>query len=140
MTMISGGDRFPKSWDAATVALRAALGLTFLVAGLKLIIPAPFGLGNNRDELVSSFTDPVKGFMAPWSVQFLADHGVTVSAGLFVQGVLEVLLAVALLVGVATPRFAMVAAMMLVMFTMLSPTGGRYGSPATWPSPQLRSH
>jgi uncharacterized membrane protein YphA (DoxX/SURF4 family) len=106
------------------------------VAGLKLIIPAPFGLGNNRDELVSSFTDPVKGFMAPWSVQFLADHGVTVSAGLFVQGVL----AVALLVGVATPRFAMVAAMMLVMFTMLSPTGGRYGSPATWPSPQLRSH
>ena len=57
------------------------------------------------------------------------------------QGILEVLLALALLAGIATPRFAMVAAMMLVMFTMLSPTGradpvvsrpgagsGRYGA------------
>jgi uncharacterized membrane protein YphA (DoxX/SURF4 family) len=125
MTKISAGDRFQKTWDGAALALRAALGLTFLVAGLKLIIPAPFGLGNTRDELVAGFSDPVKGFMAPWSVQFLTDHGVTVSAGLLAQGVLEVLVAIALLVGIATPRFAMVAAMMLVMFTMLSPTGGQ---------------
>jgi len=125
MTSHAGGDRFPRTWDGATLALRAALGLTFLVAGLKLIVPGPFGLGDNRDELVASFTDPIKGFMAPWSVQFLTDHGVTVSSGLFVQGVLEVLLAVGLLAGIATPRLAMVAATMLVMFTMLSPTGGQ---------------
>jgi len=125
MTAIAGGDRFPRTWDAAALAIRTTLGLVFLVAGLKLIIPAPFGLGDNRDQLVSSFTDPVKGWMAPWSVQFLTDHGVTVSAGLFTQGVLEVLLAIGLLAGIATPRLAMVAAMMLVMFTMLSPTGGQ---------------
>lgn len=125
MTTHTGGDRFPRTWDAAAMALRAALGLVFLVAGLKLIVPAPFGLGDSRDQLVASFTDPVKGWMAPWSVQFLTDHGVTVSAGLLTQGVLEVLLAVGLLAGIATPRFAMVAAMMLVMFTVLSPTGGQ---------------
>lgn len=60
MTIISGGDRFLRTWDGAALALRTALGLTFLVAGLKLIIPAPFGLGNNREQLVAGFTDPVK--------------------------------------------------------------------------------
>jgi uncharacterized membrane protein YphA (DoxX/SURF4 family) len=125
MTTLANEDRFTNTWDGAVLALRVALGLMFLVAGLKLIIPAPFGLGNNRDQLVSGFTDPVTGFMAPWSVQFLTDHGATVSASLFGQGVLEVLLAVALLAGIATPRLAMVATMMLVMFTMLTPTGGQ---------------
>ncbi len=125
MTIISGGDRFLRTWDGAALALRTALGLTFLVAGLKLIIPAPFGLGNNREQLVAGFTDPVKGFMAPWSVQFLTDHGASVSASLFGQGLLEVLLAVALLAGIATPRLGMVATMMLVMFTMLTPSGGQ---------------
>jgi uncharacterized membrane protein YphA (DoxX/SURF4 family) len=125
MTVFAGSDRFARCWDAATLAVRAALGLMFVVAGLKLIIPGPFGLGDNRHELVTTFTDPVKGWMAPWSVQLLTDHGVSVSAGLFVQGVLEVLLALGLLAGIATPRLAMVAAMMLVMFTMVSPTGGQ---------------
>ncbi len=50
MATLANEDRFTKTWDGAVLALRAALGLMFLVAGLKLIIPAPFGLGNNRDH------------------------------------------------------------------------------------------
>ncbi|MGD9620736.1 MAG: zf-HC2 domain-containing protein [Mycolicibacterium sp.] len=125
MTGNRGAGRVLQNWDTATLAIRTALGLMFMVAGLKLIIPGPFGLGDDREQLVAGFTDPVTGFMAPWSVQFLTDHGVSASTGLFVQGVLEVLLALGLLAGVLTPRLAMVAAMMLVMFTVLSPTGGQ---------------
>jgi uncharacterized membrane protein YphA (DoxX/SURF4 family) len=117
--------RTPGRWDAALLVMRMALGFVFIVAGLKLIIPGPFGLGAGRHELVTTFTDPVKGWMAPWIVDWITGRGVTISAALMVTGLVEVTLAVGLLVGLATPRLAMMTAMMLGMFTILAPTGGQ---------------
>jgi len=116
--------RAPRGVDGALLALRLALGLVFLLAGSKLILPGPFDLGPGRDALVASFTDPNTGWMAPWLVERITALHIPVGTFLLVQGLVEVTLAVGLIVGLATPRLGMMTAMMLVTFTIATPTGG----------------
>ena len=69
MTGFVGGNHYPRTWDAASLALRIGLGLMFLVPAQVDRFRDHSWLGDTRDQLVAGFTDPVKGFMAPWSVQ-----------------------------------------------------------------------
>ncbi|WP_116245830.1 anti-sigma factor [Nocardiopsis sp. FIRDI 009] len=116
--------RPPGPWDGVLLAFRTVLGLAFLVAGGKLLIPVPFGLGDDLNAVAESFTDPQTGWIAPWLAERITDLGIPVSTFLLLQGIAEVTLAVILILGLATPRIGMVMAMMFVMFTMATPTGG----------------
>lgn len=113
-----------RRWETGVALLRVAVGSVFLIGGLKLVAPTLFGIAG-RDALGVSFTDPTKGFVAPWLAERITDDvGVSISAFLLVQGVVEVTLGLLLVAGLGTRMVALNMAMMFWAFTVAAPQAG----------------
>lgn len=112
-----------RRWDTAVGVLRMSLGSVFVIAGVKGVVPTLFGF-TGRDDLVAKFTDPVTGFLAPWLVERVIGIGLTVDAMLLVLSVAEILMGLALMLGVTTRMIALGMAAMYVGFTVAAPVAG----------------
>lgn len=105
--------------DALLSVLRVALGLLFVTGGLKLAFSGdPIGLA-------ADFTDPVDGFISPVYAAVITDtFGAPVEQFLRLQGVVEIALGTALIVGLFTPFAAAAVALLFVAFVVATPGPG----------------
>ena len=98
--------------------LRVALGMVFVVGGTKLVAPSLFGVAG-PGALARSYVDPSTGWIAPIFVQFITEgFGLDVAAFLQIQGVLEILLGLAMLFVPAFAFFTLYS-FNVIMFAMI---------------------
>lgn len=112
-----------RRWDTLVTGLRVAMGLVFLIAGLKVIYPPLVGLADHN-ELVEKFTDPTTGFIAPWLAERITDFGISLDTFLLVKGIGDTLLGLLLILGLATRMNAAMVALFLWTFTVAAPEAG----------------
>jgi len=111
--------------DHLLTVLRVALGVIFVIGGLKLILPTLFGIPDH-EALATSFTDPVKGWISPFFAEKVTEMlGIRISLFLYVQGFIEVFLGVLMILGVFTPMVAVNIGLMFWAFTVASPGIGQ---------------
>jgi len=121
------GARFWKGLqsDHLVTILRMALGVIFVIGGLKLVLPTLFGIPDH-EALAAKFTDPVGGWISPFFAQKVTEMlGVRISLFLYLQGFIEVLLGVLMILGVFTPMVAVNIGLMFWAFSVASPGVGQ---------------
>jgi len=111
--------------DRLLALLRVALGVIFVIGGLKLVLPTLFGIPGH-EALATSFTDPTKGWISPFFAEKVTEVlGIRISMLLYIQGFIEVLLGVLMILGVFTPMVAVNIGLMFWAFTVASPGIGQ---------------
>lgn len=104
--------------------LRIALGVIFVIGGLKLVVPSLFNVADT-DALAAQFTDPATGYISPLFATKITDTlGLSIGAFLQIQGMMEIALGMLLMVGAFTPMVAVQMGLMLWAFTVASPVVG----------------
>lgn len=105
----------PLAWTV----LRAALGITLVLGGIKLAFPP------DAAALAASYVDPESGWIAPYFVEQIENRlGVDVATFLRVQGFLEIALGLLLAAGLGLPVTAHIAALSFVAFAVANPVVG----------------
>jgi uncharacterized membrane protein YphA (DoxX/SURF4 family) len=106
--------------DSLALILRICLGVIFLVGGIKLAFPA------DPQALSASYTDPSTGWISPFFSDLITTRaGLEVSRFLQLQGLLEIILGLALIIGLYTPAIAVLMALMYWAFTVANPVVGQ---------------
>ncbi len=99
--------------------LRIALGVIFITGGYKLAF-AP-----DRVALAASYTNPAKGWISPYFVDAITNGlGFEIGAFLAIQGWIEMLLGLLLVLGVLTPVVGVLVGFMFWSFTIANPIVG----------------
>ncbi len=122
------GDRMPfwqgRRLDSLIAILRIALGLVFVVGGLKLVLPALFSIPDGV-TLAKKFTDPATGYISPLFASKITETlGLQISTFLRIEGGLEIILGLLLMAGLFTPFVAMNMGLMFWVFTLANPVVG----------------
>lgn len=122
-------DIWPRDWKGARfelfmTALRVALGVIFFVGGLKLAMPSLFGV-LNHEILAQGYVDPATGWISPLFAEKISDLlAMPISRFLEIQGWVEMLLGVLMIVGLFTPMIAVSMGLMFWSFTVANPVVG----------------
>ena len=100
--------------------LRIALGVIFVTGGFKLAFHA------DPAALVASYSDPDKGWISPIIVDVIQNTlRVELGAFLQIQGWIEMLLGLALILGIYTSLVAIVVGLLFWAFTVANPVAGQ---------------
>lgn len=110
--------------DHLVTTLRIALGVIFVVGGLKLALPTLFGIPDSG-ALAQSYVDPANGWISPFFAEKL-ERGLGMSIGKFLelQGLVEIGMGVAMICGIFTRMVAVAMGLMFWAFTIASPVVG----------------
>jgi uncharacterized membrane protein YphA (DoxX/SURF4 family) len=104
--------------------VRISLGIIFVVGGLKLALPTLFGVPGH-EVLAQGYIDPQKGWISPFFAQKITDVlGVPISSFLAVQGWIEMLVGLVMILGIFTPMVAVSMGLMFWSFTVANPVLG----------------
>lgn len=117
----------PTAFDSSQILwiLRVALGVVFLTGGAKLAMPALFGVAD-IETLANMYVDPTKGWIAPYFAhRITAGFGLEIGTFLQLQGWLEILLGLCMVIGVFTPMVAVMLGLMFWSFTVATPGLGQ---------------
>jgi uncharacterized membrane protein YphA (DoxX/SURF4 family) len=107
------------STDSLALVLRVCVGIVFIIGGIKLAFPS------NPAALAAAYVDPSAGWISPYFADLItAQLGLEVSRFLQLQGLIEILLGAALIVGLFTPVVAIVMGLMYWAFTVANPVVG----------------
>lgn len=99
--------------------LRSALGLIFIIGGIKLAFPSDPG------ALAASYVDPQSGWISPYFAEQITDRiGIQIQSFLRIQGLVEIALGSLLILGLFTPIVAVLAGLMFWSFTVANPVAG----------------
>lgn len=113
-----GTDHWP-SGQAAALILRVCVGLVFVIGGVKLAFPP------DAQALAASYVDPSTGWISPYFVDLITVRlGIEMSRFLLLQGAIEIVLGLALILGLLTPVVAVVMGMMFWAFAVANPVVG----------------
>lgn len=100
--------------------LRAALGVVFVLGGIRIGFPA-----EGREELAASYVDPESGWISPFFADQITERlGMSVESFLQIQGYLEIALGLLLIAGLFTPIVAVVVGLMFWSFAVANPVAG----------------
>lgn len=99
--------------------MRIALGLVLIIGGWKLAFPEdPAGLA-------ASYIDPEAGWIAPYFAEWIQTTlGLEIISFLNIMGGLEMIVGLALVLGLMTPVFGTIAAVMFWSFAVANPVVG----------------
>jgi uncharacterized membrane protein YphA (DoxX/SURF4 family) len=107
------------SGDAAALILRVCVGIVFVIGGVKLVLPS------DAQALAASYVDPSTGWISPYFAELITVRlGIEMSRFLFVQGAIEIVLGLAMILGLMTPGVAIVMGMMYWAFAVANPVVG----------------
>ena len=99
--------------------LRAALGVIFVMGGVKLAFPS------DAQALAASYVDPAAGWISPFFQQQITDRlGLGVASFLRIQGWVEIVLGSVLILGVRARLFAVIAGLLFWSFAVANPVAG----------------
>lgn len=99
--------------------LRVALGLVFLIGGTKLAFPA------DATALAASYTNPETGWISPIFAAWITDTlGISIAGWLRLQGLIEIVLGLALVLGAYTSIVATIMGLMFWSFAVANPVVG----------------
>ena len=110
--------------DHLMTMLRAALGSIFFIGGLKLAFPTLFGVAGHA-ALAQGYINPVKGWISPFFAEKITELlGMSISSFLQIQGWIEMLMGMVMILGVFTPMVAVTMGLMFLSFTVANPVAG----------------
>jgi len=110
--------------DHLLTMLRAALGIIFYIGGLKLAFPTLFGVAGH-EALAQGYINPAKGWIAPFFAEKITEIlGISISSFLQIQGWIEMLMGLVMILGVFTPMVAVSMGLMFWSFTVANPVVG----------------
>jgi uncharacterized membrane protein YphA (DoxX/SURF4 family) len=108
------------SSDSVALVFRICVGIVFVIGGIKLVFPS------DPEALAASYVDPSTGWISPYFADLITTQlGFQVSLFLQLQGIVEILLGVALILGLLTPVVAVVMGLMYWAFTVANPAVGQ---------------
>lgn len=108
------------SSDSMALVLRICVGIVFIIGGIKLVFPS------DPQALAARYVDPSTGWISPYFADLItAQLGIQVSWFLQLQGMVEILLGVALILGLFTPVVAVSMGLMYWAFTVANPVVGQ---------------
>ncbi len=101
--------------------LRIALGLVFIIGGIKI------GFPTDPEALAADYTHPESGFISPFFAEWIRTSlGISISLFLKIQGILEIIAGVMMIRGgVNTLMVALMMSMMFFVFTFATPGVGQ---------------
>ena len=106
--------------DSAVLVLRLCVGMVFVIGGTKLAFPS------DPQALAAGYIDPSTGWIDPYFADLITTRlGIQVSWFLQLQGIVEILLGVALILGLLTPVVAVVMGLMYWAFAAANPVVGQ---------------
>ena len=124
MTLLDA--RFWKGFqsDHLMTMLRAALGFIFFIGGLKLAFPTLFGVAGH-EALAQGYINPAKGWISPFFAEKITELlGMSIGSFLQIQGWIEMLMGLVMILGVFTPMVAVSMGLMFWSFTVANPVVG----------------
>lgn len=105
--------------DHVLAVLRIALGLVFVIGGIKLAFPA------DATALANSYVDPSSGWISIFYQQLITENlGLEISEFLRIQGMIEIMLGLALILGMFTPLLSALMGVMFLGFVVANPDIG----------------
>jgi uncharacterized membrane protein YphA (DoxX/SURF4 family) len=105
--------------DIQKLLLRFVLGFVFFISGFKIAFPSDVA------ALATSYANPDKGWISPYFIDWITNTlGLDVGTYLFYQGVLEMLMGTALIIGFFTTLVGIGMGVLYWAFTVANPIAG----------------